>query len=313
MKYFIKKICILIATLFIVSIITFGVFQILPGDPVLVMLGVDADPAQAEQLREELGLNDPLPQRYFDWVSGLFKGDLGTSYKYSLPVSDLLSNRIQPTVILATLAILITIIIGLPVGIWIARRSNKWYANIVAGFSQLGLSIPSFWFGVILILIFAVNLGVMPSGGYVQWSTNPIQCIRSLILPAVAISFGTTATIIRYLKTTLLDNINMDYVRTAKSKGLTDKSVVYKHVLRNALIPVITMLAMLVTDILAGSIIIETVFSLPGLGSLMTTSISSRDFPLLQSAVMYVAAIVVIINTFVDILYGIIDPRIRVK
>lgn len=313
MKYFIKKICILIATLFIVSIITFGVFQILPGDPVLVMLGVDADPAQAEQLREELGLNDPLPQRYFDWVSGLFKGDLGTSYKYSLPVSDLLSNRIQPTVILATLAILITIIIGLPVGIWIARRSNKWYANIVAGFSQLGLSIPSFWFGVILILIFAVNLGVMPSGGYVQWDTNPIFCIRSLILPAIAISFGTTATIIRYLKTTLLDNINMDYVRTAKSKGLTDKSVVYKHVLRNALIPVITMLAMLVTDILAGSIIIETVFSLPGLGSLMTTSISSRDFPLLQSAVMYVAAIVVIINTFVDILYGIIDPRIRVK
>lgn len=313
MKYFIKKIIILIVTLFLVSIVTFGVFQILPGDPVLVMLGVDADPAQAEQLREQLGLNNPLLQRYGDWIVGLMHGNLGTSYKYSLPVMDLLKDRIQPTVILTIMAILITIAVGLPVGIWVARYSAKWYANLVSGISQLGLSIPSFWYGILLILIFAVRFNVLPSGGYTTWAEDPVECIRSLLLPSIALSFGTTATIIRYLKNTLLDNINMDYVRTAKSKGLTEKEVVYKHVLRNALIPVITMLAMLITDILAGSIIIETVFSLPGLGSLMTTSISSRDFPLLQSAVMYVAMIVVALNTIVDILYGVIDPRIRVK
>lgn len=313
MKYFIKKLVTLVITLFFVSIITFGVFQILPGDPVLIMLGVDADPAQAEQLRQQLGLNDPLISRYFNWVGGFVKGDLGTSYKYSLPVSDLIKQRIQPTVILAIFSILITIVIGVPVGIWLARHSDKVFPNIISGLTQLGLSIPGFWIGIILILIFAVNLGIMPSGGYTPWEANPGKCLKTLTLPAIALSFGTTATIIRYLKNTLLDNINMDYVRTARSKGLTEKAIVYKHVLRNALIPVITMLAMLVTDILAGSIIMETVFSIPGLGSLMTTSISSRDFPLLQSAVMYVAAIVVIINTIVDILYGIIDPRIRVK
>ena len=313
MKYLIKKICTLVITLFIVSIITFSVFQILPGDPVLVMLGVDANPAQAEQLREELGMNESLATRYAEWVQGFIKGDLGVSYKYSLPVSDLLVARIQPTVILTALVIIITIVVGLPLGIWLARHSKKWYTAVISGFSQLGLSIPSFWVGILLILVFAVKLKILPSGNYVQWEDDAVGCLKSLILPAIALSFGTTATIVRYLKNTLLDNVGMDYVRTAKSKGLSNKTIIYKHVLRNALIPVITMLAMLITEILAGSIIIETVFSLPGLGSLITTSINSRDFPLLQSAVMYVAAIVVVINALVDILYGVIDPRIRAK
>lgn len=311
MKYLVRKILTLVIILCAVSIITFGVFQILPGDPVLIMLGVDADPAQADLLREQLGLNAPIMTRYLDWISGFVQGDLGISYKYSLPVAGLLIQRIQPTVILALYAITITVVVGVPLGIWLARNDSKWYANIVSGLSQLGLSIPAFWFGIVLILILAVNLGIMPSGGYTEWQENPVQCLVSLTLPAISLSFATTATVIRYLKNTLLDNINMDYVRTAMAKGLTHKAVVYKHVLRNALIPVITMLAMLVTDILAGSIITESVFSIPGLGSLMTASISSRDFPLLQSAVMYVAAIVVIINTLVDILYGVIDPRIR--
>ena len=293
MKYYLKKLAVLFVTLFMVSLITFGVFQILPGDPVLVMLGVDADPAQADILREKLGLTAPLPVRYLQWVTGLLHGDMGTSYKYSRPVSMVLAQRIQPTVILALLTITITVLVGIPLGIRLARDASRWYSGFLSGLTQLGLAIPAFWFGILLILIFAVHL--------------------NLILPAVALSFGTTATVVRYLRNTLLDQMSKDYVRTARSKGLKERTVIYRHVLRNALIPVLTIMAMLVTDILAGSIIIETVFSIPGLGSIITASITSRDFPLLQSTVMYIAALVVIINTAVDILYSVIDPRIRVK
>ena len=308
MKYYLKKLAVLFVTLFMVSLITFGVFQILPGDPVLVMLGVDADPAQADILREKLGLTAPLPVRYLQWVTGLLHGDMGTSYKYSRPVSMVLAQRIQPTVILALLTITITVLVGIPLGI-----ASRWYSGFLSGLTQLGLAIPAFWFGILLILIFAVHLNLIPAGGYVRWEKDPGECIRSLLLPAAALSFGTTATVVRYLRNTLLDQMNKDYVRTARSKGLKERTVIYRHVLRNALIPVLTIMAMLVTDILAGSIIIETVFSIPGLGSIITASITSRDFPLLQSTVMYIAAIVVIINTLVDILYSVIDPRIRVK
>ena len=313
MKYYLKKLAVLFVTLFMVSLITFGVFQILPGDPVLVMLGVDADPAQADILREKLGLTAPLPVRYLQWVTGLLHGDMGTSYKYSRPVSMVLAQRIQPTVILALLTITITVVVGIPLGIRLARDASRWYSGFLSGLTQLGLAIPAFWFGILLILIFAVHLNLIPAGGYVRWEKSPAQCIESLILPAVALSFGTTATVVRYLRNTLLDQMSKDYVRTARSKGLKERTVIYRHVLRNALIPVLTIMAMLVTDILAGSIIIETVFSIPGLGSIITASITSRDFPLLQSTVMYIAALVVIINTAVDILYSVIDPRIRVK
>ena len=291
MKYYLKKLAVLFVTLFMVSLITFGVFQILPGDPVLVMLGVDADPAQADILREKLGLTAPLPVRYLQWVTGLLHGDMGTSYKYSRPVSMVLAQRIQPTVILALLTITITVLVGIPLGIRLARDASRWYSGFLSGLTQLGLAIPAFWFGILLILIFAVHLNLIPAGGYVRWEKSPAQCIESL----------------------LLDQMSKDYVRTARSKGLKERTVIYRHVLRNALIPVLTIMAMLVTDILAGSIIIETVFSIPGLGSIITASITSRDFPLLQSTVMYIAALVVIINTAVDILYSIIDPRIRVK
>lgn len=312
MKYILKKTGILIITLILVSIITFGVFQILPGDPVLVMLGVDADPAKVEVLRGQLGLDAPLPLRYLNWVIGLLHGDMGRSYKYARPVKDILMQRIEPTVILACLTILITAFIGIPLGIFLAKSAKKWYGAVISGVSQLGLSIPGFWFGIILILVFAVYLGVLPSGGYVKWEKDPVACIQSLLLPACSLSFGTTATVIRYLRNTLLDQMDMDYVRTARSKGLAERRVIYGHVLKNALIPVLTIFAMLVTDILSGSIIIETVFQIPGLGSVITASITSRDFPLLQSTVMYIAALVVIINTVVDLLYAAIDPRIRI-
>lgn len=312
MKYVLKKTGILIVTLILVSLITFGVFQILPGDPVLVMLGVDADPAKADVLRGQLGLDIPLPLRYLNWVTGLLHGDLGRSYKYAMPVKDVLLQRIEPTVILALMTIGITAAVGIPLGILLAQHDKKWYGGLFAGLSQLGLAIPAFWFGIVLILLFAVHLQILPSGGYKSWSANPSDCLQSLLLPSVALSFGTTATLIRYLRNAVLDQIDMDYVRTARSKGLTERTVVYIHVLRNALIPVLTIFAMLITDILSGSIIIETVFAIPGLGSLITASITSRDFPLLQSAVMYLAALVVIINTIVDLLYAWIDPRIRI-
>lgn len=313
MRYFLRKTGILVITLVLVSIITFGMFQILPGDPVQVMLGIDAEPAKIEALREQLGLNAPLPTRYVNWVIGLLHGDMGRSYKYARPVSDVLIQRIEPTAMLALMTLLITVLVGIPLGIFLARNAKKWFGGLISGAAQLGLAIPSFWVGIVLILIFAVKLNILPSGNYVTWSKSPSGCIRSLLLPSIALSFGTVATVTRYLRNTLLDQMSMDYVRTARSKGLKEFTVVFRHVLKNALIPVLTIFAMMVTDILSGSIIIETVFHIPGLGSVITASITSRDLPLIQSTVMYIAALVVVINTVVDLLYAVIDPRIRIS
>lgn len=313
MRYFLRKTGILVITLVLVSIITFGMFQILPGDPVQVMLGIDAEPAKIEALREQLGLNAPLPTRYVNWVIGLLHGDMGRSYKYARPVSDVLLQRIEPTAMLALMTLLITVLVGIPLGIFLARSAKKWYGGLISGAAQLGLAIPSFWVGIVLVLVFAVKLNILPSGNYVTWAKSPSGCIRSLLLPSIALSFGTVATVTRYLRNTLLDQMSMDYVRTARSKGLKEFTVVFRHVLKNALIPVLTIFAMIVTDILSGSIIIETVFHIPGLGSVITASITSRDLPLIQSTVMYIAALVVVINTVVDLLYAVIDPRIRIS
>lgn len=313
MYFFIRKLGVIISTLILVSFITFGIFQILPGNPVEVMLGVDADPLQVQALTQKLGLDKPILERYSTWTVNALKGDLGNSIKYQKPVSDLIKSRIGVTVSLAVIALLLTIIIGVPIGIWIARNNKRWISDIFSVITQLGLAIPSFWLGILLILVFAVIFNVLPSGGYTPIAENPIKAVKSLILPAVSISIGTSAVVIRYLKNTLLDQMKFDYVRTAYSKGLREKQVMYNHVFKNALIPVITIFGLMATDVLGGSIITETVFSLPGLGSLITSSITSRDFPLIQGLVLYLAVIVVSINFIVDLMYTLVDPRIRLK
>lgn len=313
MRYVLYKASTFILTLLFVTMMIFLIFQVLPGNPAHIILGLDADEQQIAQLEKKLGLDAPLAERYVDWVRGLFQGDLGDSLKYQVPVLDVLQSRIPVTFSLATVSLLLTIVIGVPLGILIARADGKWYSVALSMVTQLGIAIPSFWFGFLLILLFAVVLKWFPTYGYVPWSEDFLGALRSFFLPSLAIAFSNIAVVIRYLRNTILDQTKMDYVRTARCKGLGERAILYGHVLRNALIPVLTIMGMIVADTIGGSIIIENVFALPGLGNLLIQSITSRDFPLIQSMVLYIAVLVIVINVIVDVLYRIIDPRIRLK
>ncbi len=308
MAYYARKTAGFLVTLLLVSLVTFAVFQILPGDPATAILGVDADPVQVEQLRKEIGADQPLPQRFLSWAGGVLRGDLGTSYQYRQPVAKLISGGLSVTVSLAVFSL-----IGIPTGLWLARHGKKLYAAPVTFLSQLGLSVPAFCMSIVLIEIFSVQLRWLPSLGFTPWTQSPVKCLQSLLLPAIAISFGSSAVLIRYVRASVSRQEGEDYVRTAKSKGAAPGRVMWGHVLRNSLIPVLTIFGMIVTDVLGGSIIIENVFSLPGIGRLISTSIATRDLPLIQGLVLYLAGIVVVCNFAVDLLYSVIDPRIRLK
>ena len=313
MKYYLKKILGFIFTILLVSIITFVVFQILPGDPAQIILGVDADPAQIENLRATMNLDKGYVERYLIWLTNALKGDLGVSYRYSRAVSELISQSFFVTSSLAVYSIALTILIGLPLGIFIAKNSKKKITTGISMLSQLGISVPSFCMGIVLISIFSVNLGWFDSIGYIPASESLTGWFKTMFLPSLSIAFGSSAVLARYIRVSIANQQKQDYVRTAKSKGLSEKIIMNQHILRNSLIPVITILGMLVADILGGSIIIENVFSLPGIGKLISTSITTRDLPLIQGLTVYLAGIVVICNFGVDILYSIIDPRIKTK
>ena len=312
MTFYIKKFYSLCLTLFLISIVTFGVFQILPGDPAAIILGPDADPLQLEAMRQSLHLDTPILTRYIDWVVNALKGDLGISLRFHMPVGELLLSRIPVTASLALITLFLTLLIGLPLGLFIVRYEVS-LGKIMSILSQISIAIPSFWMGILLILLFSITLGLLPSGGYVTFTASPIGWLESLFLPGLSISLGTSAILIRYLKASMLDELPKLYVQTARSKGLSEKIVINKHVFKNALIPTITILGMLVIDILGGSIITENVFNLPGLGNLIIAAINSRDLPLIQGLTLYLGMIVAILNFVVDILYSVIDPRIRVN
>lgn len=295
------------------SLMTFLVFQILPGDPASIILGPNADPVQLENLRKELNTDEPLTKRYTHWVKEALTGDLGISIRYHQPVSTLIASRIPVTASLAGISVLLTLVIGVPLGTYLAKADGKIIETIVSMITQLGTAIPSFWMGILLIMLFAVTLGLLPAGGYIALKDNPAKWLGSLLLPSLSIALGTSAVLIRYLKTSLLEEKNKLYVQTARSRGFSERTILYKHILRNALIPTVTILGMLVVDILGGSIITENVFNIPGLGNLIVSSINSRDFPLIQGLVLYLASIVVIFNFLVDILYALVDPRLRIR
>lgn len=311
LRYMLRKAITFVVTLFMASVLTFGVFQILPGNPVDIILGVDADPMQVAALTEELGLDKPMLQRYADWIVGALHADLGTSIRYQVPVGELLKSSLPVTISLALVSILITVLFAVPVSVYLAKNNQKRMAIFLSSLTQLGVSIPSFWVGILLIFIFSVTLGWLPSGDYIPFSEDPIGSLRTLILPACAIAIGTSATVIRYLKNAILDQMNADYVRTARSKGMTQNKVLYRHVLKNAMLPALTILGMIIVDVLGGSVIVENVFNLPGIGRLLTSGVGNRDFPLVQGIVFYLAVTVLVINLVIDLLYTVIDPRIR--
>ncbi len=313
MRYIIKKLLSALLTLFLASVITFSIFNILPGDPAQVILGIDASDQQLEQLRETMNIDAPPLYRYIEWLNNIFKGDLGISYKYQTQVSSLISQSLKVTLQLSFFSLILTVLISIPFGLLLVSLRDKKSFIPLSLLSQFGMSIPSFCVAIFLIGIFTVKLRILPSIGYTSFSENPLQNIRSLLLPSFSIAIGASSIVVRYLNTSVQQQLKKDYVRTAYSLGLNEKTVLYHHVLRNALIPVITIFGLIIADILGGSIIIENVFSLPGIGKLITSSITSRDLPLIQALVLYLSFLVIVVNFIVDVLYKIIDPRIRIE
>lgn len=313
MSFYVRKVFSLLTTLFIVSVITFMVFQILPGDPASIILGPEADPLQIAAMHERLGLDAPPLMRYLDWMGNAFTGDLGESIRFNQPVTTLIGSRIIPTASLALLTLVLTLLIGIPLGLFITNHHSDHSGTIISFISQIGMAVPSFWMGILLIMLFSITFRVLPSGGYVPITESLSQWLRSIILPSLSLALGTSAVLIRYLKTSMIGELKKQYVQTARGKGVSELQILYKHVLRNALIPTLTILGMLVIDILGGSIITENVFNIPGLGHLIVNAINSRDLPLIQGLVLYLATIVVSFNFVVDILYSFVDPRIRIK
>lgn len=316
MKYLGKKIITLIMTLFLVSAAAFLAFQIIPGDVVASILGTEATPEREAKLREELGLNDPPLVRYVSWVTGVMKGDLGVSYRYSknmnemMPVAELIGDKLPVTLWLAAVSLVLIVAVSIPLGVVWAKSGSHVLDAILGVITQAAMAVPSFFLGILVTYLFGILLKCFSPGGYVSYKEDFAGFLGYLIFPAISIALPKIAMTARFLRNSMLEEMNADYVRTAYSKGCGEQRVMYVHVLRNAMMPVVTFLGMIVAEIVAGSIVIEQVFGLPGIGRLLISSISTRDFPVVEILILYITFVVIFVYFLVDILYKVIDPRI---
>lgn len=305
-QFILKRLLMLIPVLFGVSLIVFSIMHLTPGDPALLMLGEHAPPEQLANLREQLGLNDPVPVQYVRWVSRAVQLDLGRSLRSNKPVIEEIFERLPATAELALLAVLLAAAIGIPAGVISAVRPNSWLDNSLTVGALAGVSMPVFWQGLMLIIIFSVSLDWLPASGRLGgW--------QYLVLPVITLGTSAAASITRMTRATMLETIQQDYVRTARAKGLSDRRTIYRHALRNALIPVVTIIGLELGGLMAGAVITETIFAWPGIGTLAVDAIRSRNFPVVQGVVMTFAISYVLINLIVDLLYAFLDPRLRVR
>ena len=311
MRYIAKKLFTLILTLLLVSLLAFFAFQIIPGDPAIKMLGTQATPEKIAALQMKLGLDQPLPIRYLNWLKDFFFGDMGTSYSYNMSVSSMLAGKLPITLTLTLMSFIMIVAISIPLGIYTAKQKDRKVTKVIHVLNQISMSIPPFFMGILFTYVFGLILRLFTPGGYVSYTSSIGGFLGYLFFPAVAIAIPKVAMSTKMLQGSLLSEMKLDYVRTAYSRGNRTNGVLYHHVLKNAMIPVITFLGMTLADIVAGSIIIEQVFSIPGLGRLLITSIANRDYPVVQAIIVCIAVIVIIINFAVDIIYQIIDPRVR--
>lgn len=311
MRYALRKIATMIVTLFFVSVLVFFSFSLIPGNPAISKLGTEATPEKIAALEHEMGLDVPMVERYFNWLLGVLKGDFGKSYSYSQTVTSLLGEKVGTTLLLSLMAIVLTVIVAIPLGIFMARKSDSKLDVVFSGLNQVMMAIPSFFSGIIITLIFGVSLRLFVPGGYISYKISLLRCLGYLFFPAVSIALPKISMVSKLLKDTVISESGKDYVRTAYSRGNRTKAVFYKHVLLNALIPVITFLGMTFADIIAGSIIVEQVFSVPGLGRILLSSISGRDYPVIEAIILLLALFVVVSNFIVDLLYHKFDPRIH--
>ena len=310
-RFILRRVAALAATLFFVSILVFVVIRVLPGDPALIIMGTEASPEAAARLREAMGLNRPLPVQYAEWIGGALRGDLGRSIQYDVPVGALILSRLPVTVPLTLMAAFLMALAAIPLGIFAATRHRRWGDYLTMILSQLGIAVPSFWAGLLLILLFSVRLGWVQAGGFDGWGQGVWPALRSLLLPAIALGLFQFAVLARTTRSAILEVLREEYVKTARAKGLGEPAVLVKHAFRNAMIPVVTVVGIQLGQLLAGSIILESVFYLPGLGRLALGAINARDLPVVQGVVLFVASTIVLINVLVDVLYGFLDPRIR--
>ena len=317
MKYFIKKSVTLIITLFMISVATFFIFQIIPGDAVASIIGTEGTPEREAQLREQLGVDKPIPERYLKWIGGVLTGDLGRSYRYAenmnemMSVSKLIGDKLPVTLWFALIALILLVLIAFPIGVlWAGSKSKKLDA-LLSICTQGAMSIPSFFLGIIMIFIFGLMLKLFTPGKYVSYSENLAGFLQYMIFPSLAIALPKAAMAARFLRNSLLEEAGADYVRTAYSKGCGKRRVIWGHMLKNALIPVITFMGSAIAELVAGSIVLEQVFGIPGIGRLLISSISTRDFPVVQILILYIAAVVMVVYFMVDLLYYKIDPRVE--
>ncbi|WP_421858393.1 ABC transporter permease [Oricola sp.] len=311
LSYALRRIVLVAITLLVASIIVFAVLEIVPGDPARLMLGMNATEDAIAALRLQMGLDEPLLTRYLAWIGGLLTGDLGTSYTYSVPVAELVSERIAVSLPLALLALFLSTAIAIPVGIVSAARRGTATDTGVMAATQLGIAIPNFWFALLLVYVFAVTLRLVPAGGFPGWEAGFWPALNALLLPAVALALPQAAILARVTRSALIEVLGEDYIRTARAKGLPANMVLWRHALRNALIPVLTILGLQFAFLLAGTIIIESVFYLPGLGRLVFQAITQRDLIVVESVVVLLVATVIIVNFLVDLAYAWADPRLR--
>ncbi|WP_299146362.1 ABC transporter permease [uncultured Tateyamaria sp.] len=311
LRYALKRLTSLLISLAIASLVIFAVIEVAPGDPASFMLGVNAQEDTLAALRAELGLDQSKVQRYLAWVGGMVQGDFGTSYQYRTPVSDMIAQRLWVSLPLALYALALSTLIAFPAGIYAASRRGKAGDVGVMGATQIGIAIPNFWFAMMLVLVFAINLRWFSAGGFAGWDKGVFAALKSLTLPAIALALPQAAILARVMRSSLLDIMGEDFMRTARAKGLTRAQALRRHGLRNALIPVLTILGLQFSFLLAGGIIIEQVFYLPGLGRLIFQSISARDLIVVESVTMLLVFAVIVVNFAVDLAYAAVDPRLR--
>ncbi len=311
-QFFIRRLQQLIFTLFFVSIVVFGMIHIIPGDPAATILGEEATEKEYKALREKLGLNKPILQQYVEWISRVARGDLGISLATNVNVATTIRQRMPATLLLAFSSMIVGTLIALPTGIISALKKNTPLDYLASFFGLIGLSFPRFWVGILMIMLFSLYFGLLPPGGYVSPFTNPSEGLRRLFLPAFTLGIALAAHLMRMTRSCVLEELSKDYVKTAKSKGLHPNNVICKHVLKNAIIPVITVLGLQIGLLIGGAVIVEQVFYWPGIGREIVTAVHDRDYPLIQGCVLMLALGYILINVIIDILYVIINPRVRI-
>ena len=313
MKYAAKKFLTLIITLFIVSLLAFLAFQIIPGDPTTKLLGTEATEEARAELRAELGLDRPIPVRYLEWLTNFLRGDMGESYSYHMPVSDMLGEKLVITFLLTLLSFVFTIALSIPLGSLTGSIRSGWLDGLVTAIALLVISVPAFFIGILSCFFFGIVLKLFVPGDFVSYTQDWGAFLAYLIFPALSIAIPRIAMTVKMLRSAILQELGKDYVRTARSRGAGRGDILRRHVLKNALIPVITFLAVSAAEIMTGTIIIEQVFTIPGVGRLLLSSISNRDFPVVQAIVVIMAAWIVIVNFVADLLYQLVDPRLRLR